>query len=115
MHARAGDGLRCLLSGASVKKITNDIHRALSVLKFRKMSKLETVSLIEEIEQLRKTIADMESVFEETGERQADEVNVAPPEGDAGFCISPRQAVDPSLDQGLHHADRNEDGSKADS
>jgi hypothetical protein len=47
-----------------VPKITNDLDKVKATLRFRKLKLIETLALVEEIEQLRAQIVAMEAVFD---------------------------------------------------
>jgi hypothetical protein len=48
-------------------RITNDLDKVVATLKFRKLKLIETVSLVEEIRQLRGELKDAEAMFAEVG------------------------------------------------
>lgn len=52
-------------------KVTNDLDKTLATLRFRKLKLIETVSLVEEITQLRAQVKEMEAVFED-GAKEAE-------------------------------------------
>jgi hypothetical protein len=48
-----------------IQKITNDLDRVIATLKFRKLHKMETLMLVEEIEQLRRELKEADTIVAE--------------------------------------------------
>lgn len=53
------------MNSRAIPKIRNDLPKVLAILRFRKLKTIETVALVEEIEQLRAEVASMEQEFEQ--------------------------------------------------